>query len=335
MITAYTREGNHVLPQTLEHGTMPPADTLWVDLLNPDDHERIFISTALGIDLPNVQEMQEIEASSRLYAEGDALYLTTDIMVGFDTPDPELGTLLAVLAGGKLVTVRYCEPRAISIFADRIKNQPALFTTADDGLLALLDAMTDRTADILETLGRQIDDLSRHIFRPTETQGVKSTKNNQQPARREKRLQEILMGIGRAGDTTHKIRDSINDMMRLVTFLGYRLCPRLNTEQLAKHRALEIDLRSLSEHAQFMAHETTFLLDATLGQINIEQNAIIKIFSIVSVVFLPPTLFASIWGMNFQHMPELSSPHGYAIAIGVILVSALMPLAFFKHKGWL
>src|SRR5262249_8885884 len=156
--------------------------------------------------------------------------------------------------------------------------------SVEDGLLTLLDCITDRIADILETMGRQVDDLSRQIFH------VQEAKTEQ---RKEHHLQDILHGIGRTGDNTHKIRASINSRTLLSTFVGARLVPRLNVEQTSKYRAVENDLRSLGEHAQFLAHETTFLLDATLGQINIEQNNIIKIFSVVAVIFLPPTLCAS------------------------------------------
>ena len=317
---------------------MPPEGTVWIDLLHPDDHERQFISTALSIDLPDFYQMQEIEASSRLYTEGGAHYLTTDILVGFDTPDSALDTLLIVVTPRCLVTVRYCEPRSIKIFAARIQIESDLICSTADGLISLLDAITDRTADIIEILGDRTDVLSRQIFRRPvmiETNKNKAAEAKTTPSKREHRLQEILSGIGLAGDSTHKVRDSINSLVRLTTFLGHRLVPGMNGEQTAKFRAVENDLRSLSEHAQFVAHETAFLLDATLGQINIEQNNIIKIFSLVMVAFTPPTFFASMWGMNFHNMPEYALDAGYPIALSIMAVSAIMPLIYFKKRGWM
>ncbi|MFY9288903.1 MAG: magnesium transporter CorA family protein [Alphaproteobacteria bacterium] len=324
MITAYAKENGRFTPINLSKGEMPPEGTAWIDLLNPENNERIFISTALGIDLPTVLEMQEIEASSRLYTEGKATYLTIDVLVGSDTPDPVLDVLLVAMTPNCLVTMRYCEPHAITTFANRIKNQPDLFASVDDGLLAFLDAITDRVADILEVLGRGVDNLSRQIFHRAHTAGQK-----------EKQLQDILQGIGRAGDTTHKIRDSINGMARLITFLGPRVTPRLNTEQLIKFQALDRDVNSLGEHAQFVAQETSFLLDATLGQINIEQNNILKIMSVVMVAFTPPTFFASMWGMNFHNIPEYSWSKGYLLAWAVMLMSCVLPLMYFRRRGWL
>ena len=327
MITVYSLNQGRIVAKQLEMGEVPPEAALWIDMLNPTEHERLFVSTALGLDLPDTQEMLEIEVSSRLYGEKDALYLTIDILCGFDTPNPEVGVLLIVKTPKHLTTVRYCEPRAIQIFAGRLRNDADLFSTVDDGLLSLLDAITDRIADILETVGASTDMLSRQIFRASSQLPKASQK--------ERQLQEILHGIGKTGDITHKIRGTINDMVRLTTFLGHRLALTLRADQAAKFHALESDLRSLNDHAQFMSHETTFLLDATLGQINIEQNKIIKIFSVVTVVFLPPTLFASMWGMNFHNIPELNWDHGYYMALAVMLISAILPLAYFKHRGWL
>ncbi len=336
MITVYYRTDDGIACRELETGEAFPARMLWVDLLHPDETERALVAALLGLNLPTRSQMAEIEVSSRLRADGHAAYLTTDVLVGSETPDPEIGDLTVVVAPGCLLTLRYSEPRALAMFAYRIQNQAQLFATQEDGLLAMLDAIVDRTADVLEAIGRRVDDLSLQIFRRgPEEQTIDRRSAKPGRKRKEKQLQEILQGIGRAGDMNHKVRDSVNGMIRLVTFLGPILTHRLNNEQMKKFKALDRDLRSLSEHAQSSAHETSFLLDATLGQINIEQNAIIKIFSVVSVVFMPPTLFASIWGMNFHAIPELSWSWGYYMALGVMVASAVLPLAYFRRRGWL
>lgn len=326
MITVYSLRSGRVVVTELMRGDMPPPDAVWIDLLSPEDNDRIFISTALGIDLPNEKDMRAIEASSRLYTESGTVYMTTDVLVGFDTPDPDLDVLLVAYAPHAVVTVRYCTPRSLDIFAQRIKNQSELIGTVQDCLMGMLDSITDRTADIIEGLGKQVDDVSHRVFRVPESPNVRAG---------EQSLNAIVRAIGRAGDSTHKIRNCVNSMTRLVTFLEAHKGEGFTAEHMVRFRALEGDLRSLSEHAQFMAHETTFLLDATLGQINIEQNNIIKIFSVVAVVFLPPTLIASMWGMNFHHMPELDWAYGYPMALILMVISAILPILFFKRRGWM
>jgi magnesium transporter len=323
MIIAYTRTNDKISDQEFKVGQTLPENTIWLDLQTPSDDERNHIAKALGIELPTILEMQEIEASNRLYTDKKSIFLTIDILAGADTPNPTLDALLIAATPSCLVTMRNCQPKSVNTFATRIKQQPELFATIEDGLLAILDAITDRIADILEVLGKGADTLSQQIFRRGQTQPE------------EKRLQEILLGIGRVGDTTHKVRDSISGISRLVAYLGPVLTPRLTTEQAAKFTALDRDVSSLREHTQFINEETTFLLDATLGQINIEQNNIIKILSIVMVAFTPPTFFASMWGMNFHNMPEYNWEYGYPMAWCVMIVSAIFPILYFKKRNWL
>lgn len=323
MIIAYTRDNGRISEVTLTQSQPLPTNTIWVDLQSPEDAEREFIAKALNVNLPTIADMQAIEASSRLHHENKTLYLTLDVLTGADTPNPILDALLIAATSSCLITVRSCQPKSVSTFATRIKKQPELFTNIEDGLLAILDAITDRIADILEALGKNSDTLSQQIFRRGD------------PKQQEKRLQEILLGIGRVGDTTHKVRDSISGVSRLVAYLGPILTAHLTAEQLAKFQALDRDVTSLREHTQFINEEATFLLDATLGQINIEQNNIIKILSIVMVAFTPPTFFASMWGMNFHDMPEYAWTFGYPMAWCVMIVSAAFPILYFKKRGWL
>jgi magnesium transporter len=345
MITAYYRHEGQILDSKIAMGMPMPASTLWVDLLNPDENERAAVSKTLGLDLPTSSEMEEIEASSRLYVEGQAVYLTTDILVGTDTPSPSIDELTIVLAPQALVTIRFCEPRAIDIFAARIKRHPDLCATLDDTVLSLLDAVVDRTADVLEVIGRHVDDVSAHVFRVHddghEVSSVmplgrrRTDRHKKTKPKHTEKLNDILRGIGMAGDMTHKVRDALSGMIRLVAFLGPIMTVRLTSEQLTRFKTLDRDLRSLVDFSQFLSHESSFLLEATLGQINIEQNNIIKIFSVVAVGFLPPTLVASIWGMNFRYMPELDAAWGYPLALFVIVLSAIIPIVYFKHRGWL
>ncbi|HEU0118793.1 MAG TPA: magnesium transporter CorA family protein [Alphaproteobacteria bacterium] len=321
MITAYTRKNGKVASTEWSKGQPLPSDTIWVDLFKPEDGERDAISQLIGASLPTMAEMQEIETSSRFYVEGDALFMTIDVVAGAETPNPILDVLLIAQTPKCLVTTRYSELCSIATYTNRIKQQSDLFATSEDGLLTLLDAITDRIADILETLGRDVENLSQQIFK------IRSGK-------KEKRMQDILGGVGHAGSVTHKIRGSIEGMTRLLSFLAPRLSPRLNADQMAKLQAVKGDAAALSDHAQFVAQETSFLLDATLGQINVEQNNILKIMSVVMVAFTPPTFLASLWGMNFHDIPEYNWAWGYPMAWAVMIVTAIIPVIYFKKKGW-
>ncbi|MBP2292198.1 magnesium transporter CorA family protein [Azospirillum rugosum] len=330
MITVHARVGGRVVEQPLSLGEPLPAGTVWIDLLRPDEAERAHVGAATGCDLPTREEMKEIEASSQLYMEGDAVYLTSSVIARADTPHPEQGEITFVLTPRHMITVRFTEPRSVATFAARTMRQPELLASAEDALLGILDAVIDRVADVLELIGGRIDGLSTRIF----TESLDSNGFGQ-AAKKPDELQDVLRGIGRAGDLTHKVRDSLAGLDRLVAFLTSVSAGRLTKEQKAALKTLSRDLRSLNEHAGFLAHEANFLLDATLGLINIEQNAIIKIFSVVAVALMPPTLIASAYGMNFHHMPELDWDFGYPMAIVMMVLSAVVPLWYFRRRGWL
>ncbi|HYG89705.1 MAG TPA: magnesium transporter CorA family protein [Azospirillum sp.] len=329
MITVHARVDGRVVEQPLTVGDALPPGTVWIDLLRPDEAERAHVGALTGCDLPTREEMKEIEASSQLYTEGEAIYLTTPVIARADTPHPEQGELTFVLTPRHLILVRFMEPRSVATFAARTGRQPELLASAEDALLGMLDAVVDRVADVLELIGGRIDTLSNRIFTDSLEPGALGHK------KKPDELQDVLRGIGRAGDLTHKVRDSLAGLDRLVAFLTSVTAGRLSKEQKAALKTLTRDLRSLNEHAGFLAHEANFLLDATLGLINIEQNAIIKIFSVVAVAFLPPTLIASAYGMNFEFMPELHWQWGYPMAVLLMILSGVLPLWYFKRRGWL
>ena len=330
MITVHARVGGRVVEQPLALGDPLPPNTVWIDLLRPDEAERAHVGAATGCDLPTREEMKEIEAPSQLYTEGEAVYLTASVIARADSPMPEQGEITFVLTPRHMITVRFTEPRSVATFAARTGRQPELLASAEDALLGILDAVIDRVADVLELIGARIDGLSSRIF----TDSL-DAKGFGRAAKKPDELQDVLRGIGRAGDLTHKVRDSLAGLDRLVAFLTSVAAGRLTKEQKAALKTLTRDLRSLNEHAGFLAHEANFLLDATLGLINIEQNAIIKIFSVVSVALMPPTLIASAYGMNFHNMPELNWEFGYPMAIVLMVLSAVVPLWYFRRRGWL
>lgn len=328
MITVYGRVDGRVIEQPLGTAEELPPGTVWIDLLRPDDAERARVGALTGCELPTREEMREIEASSTTYVEGDAVYLTATVIARADTPMPEQGEITFVLTPRHMITLRFTEPRSVATFAARTGRQPELLASAEDALLGILDAVIDRVADVLELVGGRIDGLSARIF----TEGLEHKRRR---GRQPDELQDVLKGVGRAGDLVHKVRDSLASLDRLVAFLTSVTAGRLGKEQKALLKTVTRDLRSLNEHAGFLAHEVNFLLDATLGLINIEQNGIIKIFSVVAVAFLPPTLIASAYGMNFEHMPELQWSWGYPMAIAMMILSAILPLWYFRRRGWL
>ncbi|WP_206520313.1 magnesium transporter CorA family protein [Altererythrobacter sp. BO-6] len=301
------------------------TDLVWIDLVEPSDKEEAALEKQLGIGIPTRDEMQEIEISSRLYREDGAVFMTAILPAHADGDEPDMQPVSFVLSGLQLITVRHHEPRSFQTFPQRAAKVAMGVEAGEGVLIALLEEIVDRLADILEHAGRDVDDVSRKIFQRHEGRQTRS-----------QNFQNTLATIGRKGDLISNIRDSLVTLDRLAGFLNQHIVGEGDArEHISRVKTLTRDIRSITDHAGFLSQKITFLLDATLGMINIEQNAIIKIFSVAAVVFLPPTLIASIYGMNFEHMPELDWPLGYPFAIGLMILSAILPFVFFKRKGWL
>ncbi len=328
MIYAFVPRDGQVERVEVQADAAVPMDALWVDLFMPTNEEAARVNRALGVDLPTREEQVEIEPSSRLYQEGDAIYMTATVFAHADTPNPTSGVVTFILSRGHLITLRTVDPRPVVTFSSRVQRQPTLCGSAEDALLGLLEAFVDRIADILEKLSIDLDALSRAIFdeRPY-------TAKRRTGERRD--LQAILRSLGRADDLASTARESLHSLSRLERFFGQAIQTILRKEHKIRLNSLSRDVASLVEHAGFEARKVNFLLDATLGMVNIEQNRIIKIFSVVAVVFLPPTLIASIYGMNFHLMPELDEPWGYPLALVLMVISAVGPYLYFKQKGWM
>lgn len=323
MISGYVAEEGRLCP--VERPLAELGSLVWIDLVDPTGEEEAGLEKHLGIDIPTREEMEEIEVSSRLYTEDGASFMTAILPAKADEDDPEMAPVTFILNGARLITVRYHEPRAFQTFPKRAQKTPMGCEDGGGALLALLGVIVDRLADVLERVAQDIDAISREIFR----------RNGEHPAPA-RDFQAILASIGRKGDLTSKIRDSLVSLERLAGFLTHAMVQRKATaHERERLKTLSRDVRSLSDHASFLSQKITFLLDATLGMINIEQNATIKIFSVVAVVFLPPTLIASIYGMNFAYMPELEWTFGYPLALGLMVLCAILPYVYFKRRGWL
>ena len=304
MISAYAEENGRLLHIGPDAGSLQQA--VWVDLHNPTREEEAATEAALGIGIPLREEMEEIEISSRLYFEDGAVFMTATLPANTDSDDPQLA-------------------RAFQPFPPRAIRASMGCQHGGWVLVCLLEAQVDRLADVLERAGRDITQISRDVLQQNVTRAGKSLD-----------YQSILGAIGRKGDLTANIRECLVSLERMIGFLGQVPTQGKNDRDLrARIKTLSRDTLSLTDHASFLTQKITFLLDASLGLINIEQNAIIKIFSVAAVVFLPPTLVASIYGMNFKDMPELTWPFGYPVALLLMVISAVLPYWFFKRRGWL
>ncbi|QPC43282.1 magnesium/cobalt transporter CorA [Kaustia mangrovi] len=325
MITAYVSDGGALAPRTLTEGEPLPDNVVWIDLFQPTCEEEKAVEEALGLEVPTREDMAEIEASSRLYQEGRALFMTAAVLAQAESDTPTSDPVTFMLVDRTLVTLRYIDPQPFKLYASQCQKPPSKVPSGEAVLAGLLDAVVDRIADVLEMAQRDLDVLAKEIF----------AREHPDETRRDIDYEDVLRRIGLAQGITNRVRESLLTISRLATFLNR---PGVHTtdKTLAKaFKTLVRDVQALNDHVAFLAGNINFLLDATLGMINIEQTGIIKIFSVAAVVFLPPTLIASIYGMNFNIMPELDWTFGYPFAIVLMIVSAILPYLYFKRKGWL
>jgi magnesium transporter len=298
-----------------QSGWTPPDDAVWVDLLQPTREEELAVETALGLDLPTREEMAEIEPSSRLYQHDGATFMTASLLARREDRRAD-APVTFVLAKGRLITIRYDELRAFSLFAERA---PGLaLATGSSAFFHLLDAVIERLADLLESADADVEAVAEAIFRRPKGE----------------QFEALLTELALAQSLTSKARTSLVSLARVFSFAALAREIAGDPECQAHLRTLQRDGQSLTEHAGFQANHIQFLLDAALGLINIEQNGIIKFFSVAAVILMPPTLVASIYGMNFRHMPELEFPYGYPMALTLMFISAALPFAWFKRRGW-
>lgn len=322
MIVAYCQNKLGILPIeiTLENQDLL-SSAIWVDLLSPTKKEEKFLETYFEIDIPTKEEMKEIEPSSRLYKEDNCLFMTATMVAQSESLEPKADAVTFILTEKNLMTIRYIEPQSFKSFISRLHRFTNKEYSVERLLLGLLESTTDRLADILEKVSHKFDAISLIIFHPKESEEINYKK--------------ILQDIGANGDLCTKARESLVSFNRLVSFLEHAAGSKFDKNIQIRLKTVIKDVIALSDYASFISSKVNFLLDATLGMVNIEQNNIIKIFSVAAVIFLPPTLIASIYGMNFKYMPELHWIIGYPISIILMLISAWLPYRYFKKKKWL
>lgn len=323
MIRLYDRQGASLdAPKTADQPL--PEAACWIDLVHPTPREEALAEALIGVEVPSGEELRAIEPSSRLYVENGAAYLTASVVWKSDSDFAEIADIGFVLVDKRLVTIRYAEPKAFEVFAANAERE---FCGLDgrDVLTRLIEAMVDRCAEVLESRSRRIDVLSSEVFRRGVAHSPEAVTRN---------LEATLGVIASHQRTIAKVRESLMSLSRVTGFL--QTLPGITEDKTLKLRCRSMagDIQSLSEHADFISENIIFLLDASLGLISVQQNQVMKVLSVGAMVFLPPTFIGTVYGMNFQDMPELSQPWAYPTALMVMAVSAVGPYFWFKRKGW-
>ena len=294
-------------------------EPVWVDLTDPNDDERAWVKAIYGVTLPGEDEVKDIEASARYYeAENGDLHLRTDFLLEEDDGPSRIVTVAFILAKKMLFSVHTDDLPVFRLVRMRARSRPGSIADYMDVLLDLYATDAEYSADALEGIYQNLEAVSGRVLQEEFT---------------DKDAADALSAIAHEEDLNGRIRRNMMDTRRAVSFLMRgRL---LNSEQFEEARQILRDIESLDGHTSFLFDKINFLMDATVGFININQNKIIKIFSVASVAFLPPTLIASVYGMNFDNIPELKWALGYPWAWGLMITSAIAPFLYFRHRGWL
>ena len=320
--------GPDCLPEPADPGKMEsiPPGAVWIDLLNPTREEEKLAERALGQNIPTRAELAEIEPSSRLYERHGALFMTASVIHGVTDKTPDNDPVGFILTDKLLITLRYVDPKPFILFTENLCAEPEQASTAAGVLAKLLDTIVDRLADELEETATQIEGVSSQIFERQAQRGKAKRKEA-------RRLETLLMRLGAVQRLLAELRESAVSTSRMLTFLG---ATGFAEHAEGRHvESLQRDVRGLLAHSDFLADNLNFLLNASLGLITLEQNFVMKIFSVFAVVLMPPTLIAGIYGMNFKHMPELHWLLGYPFALALILASAVLPYWLARRSGWL
>lgn len=299
------------------------TEAVWIDLFRPTEVETAAVA-ALGIEVPTLEDMEEIEISNRLYREGGIDYMTIQLTGHSETNAPIAGPVTFILTPRRIVTVRHHASRPFETYPTRADKVGPGCSSANAVFLSLVEEIVGRLADLLESSGRSLDHVSRSVYAPGKR------------GQNQKRLEVALRHIGREAELMGNIRLALLTLNRALGFYGQTAKDRTGDEGLSGAVAnLMRDIDSLEVHTDFLSQRVGLTSDATLGMINLAQNSTVRIVSVVAVLFSPPTLIASIYGMNFDVMPELEQPWGYPTALVVMLASSAIAYLYFRWKNWL
>ena len=324
MLSVFAQGPKGLVRLAHEPGAPLPAGALWVDLLEPTPDEEKLVEATYGIDVPTREEMREIEASSRLYEENGSLFMTATIVTKLDTDLPQNAQITFILVGQRLITNRYTDPLPIRRFISYSESHPGICGSAATLFAGLVEAIVNRIADVLERVGAEIDSISSEIFSRTSTQRPATTN-----------FGKMLERIGQSGELISKARESLASLARLLVFVQQTADGHVSPDARTRFDTLSRDVIPMTEYATFLGDKVQFLLDATLGMVSIYQNNVLKIFSVVTLFLLPPSVIVGFYGMNFEHIPWLHERWGPWYALALMLVTAVAPYAYFKKRGWL
>jgi magnesium transporter len=330
MLKAYKCVGGK--PTSMDAQGQEAATAEWFDLLHPSPEEYAFVTQITGLALPSHADLTEIESSSRLSTKGQILTLSMPIVTRVND-GLQSSVCGFVLGPDRIVTLRFAPSLAFDSFPDQPHETGAPGEPHSSFIFAgLLETIVDRQADVLEKLRGELDELSHQVFH--HRFGDKKAETAMRKRNAEAELETILVTLGRDYDTISFLRDSQLGVARIAPY-AEAAAPWLPKSVVARLKSVQKDISSLNEFSTHLTDKVQFLLDATLGLINIAQNSLIKVLTVVSIVGIPPTLIAGIYGMNFVNIPELHWTYGYAYAWAVMLLSSVLPLAWFRKKGWL
>ncbi|TNH39726.1 magnesium transporter CorA family protein [Paracoccus haeundaensis] len=320
MYYAYSIENGRLVRLAAERDV---ADAAWIDLIQPNDAE-IAQLRVLGVPVPSLAEMEEIELSNRLYREDGLDYMTAMLPGERAGGDRISMPVTFILSTDRLVTVRHHSPRPFLTYPERAERSTLGCGTPDRLFLGLVEEIIARLADILEGAGRTLDQTTAAVF---ERRAVAAASD---------RLQAALQDVGREAETMARVRLALLTVERMQAFYTATLEDRPEEGRLrAATRAQMRDIQALEVHADFLGGRVSLAVDTTLGLINLQQNNTVRILSVVAALFLPPTLIASVYGMNFTNMPELEEPWGYAFALVLMGGTTLGTWLFLRWKGWI
>ena len=324
MLTIYRDEAGSVRESTSPEF---PSEVIWIDLLKPTDEEKAFVEYRTHIRVPSAEALSEIEATSRLYVDHGVIYLSTPILAQSDTPEAFLSPVGFILSPTVLVTVRFAELSTFGHVADQVHGDSSLATNMGV-FTALLEAIVDRSADVLEGLRGELDQISRKVFRGNPA-------HRSHTVRSTNALRSTLSAVGAIGERVSQARDVLLGVGRIASFARDIGDEWITPEFEVRLGAVLKDVASLNEYEAHLSGKVQFMLDAVLGYITIEQNDLFKVLTIASVVGIPPTLIAGLYGMNFKFMPELELPYAYPVVLFVTFGLSFLLYLLFKRSGWL
>lgn len=329
MITAFQIKDNTVTQFEVTAAGTLPENSMWIDLYNPTSEEEKSIENQLNIEIPTREEVWKNEVLNRFYEENGAQYMTAAIINKADVPYPQTSAVTFIFSKNYLITIRYISPTSFSNFTRRLLKYPKKFNTSAKIMESLLEEIITRVAHNSELVVNELDDLSHKVF------GTDLLEDKQKPKKlsTSRELSNVLKKIGKSADLNSKINDSLHSLQRMVSY--FKQVHGSGKDVDKSMTTLCNDVSALIQHTHFLSDKITFIQDATLGMINIEQNLIIKILSVATLFFLPPTLVSSIYGMNFKHMPELNWNIGYPLAFSLMVICSIITFIYFRKRGWM